>query len=375
MRSRRERMKPAESGREPRYASTQRTYEVRFVWLRFTRRQAPLHPTRGQGDGGEGRYVIGEARDRARRRRRIVRGAKRLPRHAAGSSRALTRSSHSEVGEELRGVLAGPHEICSFGQNSCCCTGKHMANWVVDRTVSETLPSRSGAAPKRRISIIFNPAAGRRRWRTLDWVVRAQRENSTFLSPGSADRGTRPAWHAVRCRRGRTRLLRRAATGRSEQYVAGMIGGNALLGIVPMGTASVVAAKLQLPCRPDAVAAVIERETSRALHVPRANSRPFLLMAGAGFDGAVVESVTPSLKRRLGRVPSPRASALASRKRARMWLESDTRCTILVLSLPAGMLQDCGSWTVNGRRPGRAAHDCMRYCSMRKVGWLGFMLR
>lgn len=77
--------------------------------------------------------------------------------------------------------------------------------------------------------------------------------------------------------------------------------GHALLGIVPMGTASVLAAELRLPRRPEAVAAVLAGGTERALHVPRANGRPFLLMAGAGFDGAVVESVTPQLKRRFGR--------------------------------------------------------------------------
>ena len=162
--------------------------------------------------------------------------------------------------------------------------------------------TRQDPAPKRRVSIIFNPAAGRRPRRTLDRVVKAlaAREFDVCVAntsgPGDA-----------------TRLARRAVSenidvvvaaggdGTIRDVAAGMIGCNALLGIVPVGTASVLAAELRLPRRPEAIAAVIAGETARSLHVPRANGRPFLLMAGAGFDGAVVESVTPSLKRRLGK--------------------------------------------------------------------------
>ena len=110
-----------------------------------------------------------------------------------------------------------------------------------------------------------------------------------------------------------TRLARRAASegahivaaaggdGTIREVAAGMTGCGARLAIVPMGTTSVLAAELRLPRRPDAIADVIAFGTPRAIHVPRANGRPFLLMAGAGFDGAVVEAVTPSLKRRLGK--------------------------------------------------------------------------
>ena len=177
-----------------------------------------------------------------------------------------------------------------------------MANGVVERSVNETLPKGAGAAPRRRISIIFNPAAGRRRRRTLDRVVRAlaARELDVCVAgtsgPGDA---TRLARHAVSD--GTDVVAVAGGDGTIREVVAGMIGCNAPLGIVPMGTASVLAAELRLPSRPEAVAALIAGGTARALHIPRANGRPFVLMAGAGFDSAVVESVTPSLKRRLGK--------------------------------------------------------------------------
>ena len=177
-----------------------------------------------------------------------------------------------------------------------------MANWDADRPKSKTSRGQSDAVPKRRISIIFNPTAGRRRRRTLDRVVRALAARGLDVcvtgtsGPGDATRLARRAVSE------RTDVVAAAGgDGTIREVVAGMIGGNALLGIVPMGTASVLAAELRLPRRPAAVAAVIAGGTARALHVPRANHRPFLLMAGAGFDGAVVDSVTPSLKRRFGK--------------------------------------------------------------------------
>ena len=177
-----------------------------------------------------------------------------------------------------------------------------MATKVDDRPVSEASPGGAGAAPRRRIAIIFNPAAGRRRRRTLDRIVTALEARDINVSvaatsgPGDA---TRLARRAVSD--GAGVVAAAGGDGTIREVVTGMIGGNALLGIVPMGTASVLAAELRLPRRPEAVAAVLAGESTRDLHVPRANGRPFLLMAGAGFDGALVESVSPGLKRRLGK--------------------------------------------------------------------------
>ena len=69
--------------------------------------------------------------------------------------------------------------------------------------------------------------------------------------------------------------------------------------------------------------------------------------------------------------PSPPRSALAASNTARVWLESGTRCTILGLSLAAGRIQSCGSWTVRTRLPGRPAHDR----NMRMASWLQSLLR
>lgn len=82
-----------------------------------------------------------------------------------------------------------------------------------------------------------------------------------------------------------------------------------LLGIVPQGTVNVLAHELGLPGDPDALAALFLRGATKPLHVGLANDRPFVLMASAGLDAAVVKAVDLGLKRRLGRAAYAVATA------------------------------------------------------------------
>lgn len=223
-----------------------------------------------------------------------------------------------------------PHHDQPLGENSGGDTANHMASMVVDRPVSEAPTGDADTTPRRRVSVIFNPAAGRRRRRMLDRVVRAleAQGSDVFVAvtsgPGDA---TRLASRAVS--EGADVVAAAGGDGTIREVVAGMIGGNAPLGIVPMGTASVLAAELRLSRRPETVAAVLAGGTVRTLHVPRADGHPFLLMAGAGFDGAVVESVSSGLKRRLGKgayvLSALRTLGAGSRPRIRVEADGSVR--------------------------------------------------
>lgn len=154
----------------------------------------------------------------------------------------------------------------------------------------------------RSVSIIYNPVAGWRRRGMLNTVVEALDARGMRVSvagttgPGNA---TDLALRAVAD--GAEAIVAAGGDGTIAEVVAGMIGSGIPLGIVPMGTANVLAGELRLPRRPEAVARVIHEARTRRLHVPRADERPFLLMTGAGFDGEVVAAVTPALKRRFGK--------------------------------------------------------------------------
>lgn len=72
--------------------------------------------------------------------------------------------------------------------------------------------------------------------------------------------------------------------------------------VVPRGTANVLARELGLPADLSAAAAVIARGQRRSIHLGRAGGRHFVLMAGVGLDGHVIERTSARLKRRFGTI-------------------------------------------------------------------------
>jgi YegS/Rv2252/BmrU family lipid kinase len=72
------------------------------------------------------------------------------------------------------------------------------------------------------------------------------------------------------------------------------------MGIVPVGTANVLARELSIPRDPLAALEVLHTGTPRTLHLGKADGRYFHLMAGVGLDGYLLRQVGPSLKRILG---------------------------------------------------------------------------
>ncbi len=74
------------------------------------------------------------------------------------------------------------------------------------------------------------------------------------------------------------------------------------LGMLPVGTANVLALELRLPRRPAQVAALLASGTTRDLAIGTANGRRFLLFCGAGVDGAVVHRLDQTLNRSIGKI-------------------------------------------------------------------------
>jgi diacylglycerol kinase (ATP) len=67
----------------------------------------------------------------------------------------------------------------------------------------------------------------------------------------------------------------------------GLIGSRAALGIVPVGSGNGLARALRIPLRPAAALAALEAGVRRRIDVGFINGRPFLNVAGVGFDAAV----------------------------------------------------------------------------------------
>lgn len=154
--------------------------------------------------------------------------------------------------------------------------------------------------------IVFNPAAGKRRaqrlWRVLDIMVQngVKLELHETKAPGHA---TELAHEAALA--GRPMVVAAGGDGTIAEVAAGLSGSQTRLGIIPLGTANVLAHELGLPFAPSQVAAALAFSRTRPIWPGIAEDscgeRLFVQMLGTGFDAEVVHHLDLGLKRRLGR--------------------------------------------------------------------------
>ena len=156
--------------------------------------------------------------------------------------------------------------------------------------------------------IIYNPAAGRRRaqrlWRVLDVMVQngVKIEIAETKAPDHATELAREA-----AMRGMRLVVAAGGDGTIAEVAAGLAGSTTPMGIIPLGTANVLAHELGLPFAPVAVASCLAFGRTRKLWpgVASASSGAaptlFVQMIGAGFDAEVVHHLPSGLKRAFGR--------------------------------------------------------------------------
>jgi len=98
-----------------------------------------------------------------------------------------------------------------------------------------------------------------------------------------------------------------AGDGTINEVAEGMIGSRILLGILPGGTANVLANELALAGKPEHVARRLAEFEPRRIAVGRvqcaaANPRHFLAMAGVGLDAQIVYGMSAGAKKRWGKL-------------------------------------------------------------------------
>ena len=95
--------------------------------------------------------------------------------------------------------------------------------------------------------------------------------------------------------------------GTINEAIQGLAGTNARLGIIPRGTANVLARELGLPLDDEQALKIAAQGKVRKIYLGVAidettnERRHFVLMAGIGLDASVVRRVQPSLKKRIGK--------------------------------------------------------------------------
>src|SRR5690242_8459419 len=137
--------------------------------------------------------------------------------------------------------------------------------------------------------VIYNPTAGRRRRRKLDAVVDALTQHGVQVTlRATTCRGDAERLSGEASSRDFDRLVVAGGDGTINEAINGLRDRTLPLAIVPLGTANVLAAELDLPLDPPAVAEAIVQGRPRAVAIGRVNGRAFAMMAGVGFDAYVV---------------------------------------------------------------------------------------
>jgi len=140
-----------------------------------------------------------------------------------------------------------------------------------------------------RVRAILNPRAGLRARRALE-ALRAERPSWSELEvklttgPGDAQLLAREA-----AERGDPIVLAVGGDGTANEVAEGLLGSETALGLVPMGSGNGLARTLGIPLRPGPALQALEGAVTRRMDVGIVNGRPFLNVAGAGFDAVVGE--------------------------------------------------------------------------------------
>jgi diacylglycerol kinase (ATP) len=138
-----------------------------------------------------------------------------------------------------------------------------------------------------KVRAILNPRAGVAAHGTREAVERGRpswKDYAVYLTrePGHATLLAREAVAA-----GADLVLAVGGDGTVNEVAQGLLGSAAALGIVPVGSGNGLARALRIPLQPGAALAALESGGRRRMDVGTLNGRPFLNVAGAGFDAAV----------------------------------------------------------------------------------------
>jgi YegS/Rv2252/BmrU family lipid kinase len=152
-----------------------------------------------------------------------------------------------------------------------------------------------------RILLLYNPRSGGAADVSPDFLVArilAHGDCQTLLVSGDA---AALADAASRARReGFDRVIVAGGDGTINLAASELLDSGVPLGIVPTGTANVMARELGVPLDPAQAINVALAGEVRAIDAGTANGRPFVLNAGLGFDAQVVAELVPRLKALFG---------------------------------------------------------------------------
>ncbi|KAF0220362.1 MAG: diacylglycerol kinase catalytic [Geobacteraceae bacterium] len=169
-------------------------------------------------------------------------------------------------------------------------------------------------------ALIINPVSGHyseRKIREIAAMLVSHGLNPELLLTRGPDDATRFSRRICE-EHGEPLIIAGGGDGTVNGVVNGLVPGKATIAVLPLGTANVLAKELGIRSIDDAVRRIVRGETrplSAGLLKAGGLKRYFLLMAGIGFDGFVVEGVRGNEKKLL----KEGAYILSALRRLRNW--------------------------------------------------------
>jgi YegS/Rv2252/BmrU family lipid kinase len=133
---------------------------------------------------------------------------------------------------------------------------------------------------------ILNPRAGLAAARARHALARSPYWRATEVRETSAP-GDARRFAAEAAAAGAETVLAIGGDGTANETAWGLLGTSVAFGLVPMGSGNGLARTLGIPLSPDRALSTLADAVPRAMDVGMVNGRPFLNVAGAGFDAQV----------------------------------------------------------------------------------------
>ena len=156
---------------------------------------------------------------------------------------------------------------------------------------------------RRRFFFIANPGAGLTGSPLAEAVMDALRRAGAEVDsarPASVEEAQAEVRQAVAAGR-YDAVVACGGDGTIRQVAADVIGTDMPLGVVPGGTANILAHEMGLPTAPEGICRTLMEGGEADIMCARINGEPFLLMAGAGFDGRVISALNQRFKSYVGK--------------------------------------------------------------------------
>lgn len=172
--------------------------------------------------------------------------------------------------------------------------------------------------------IILNPTAGNpeklRDWQESVESIALGCPIYVTSHPGEAEALARRAVED-----GFARVIAAGGDGTVNHVANALVGSNAALGLLPLGTVNVFAMELGLPLHNlELCWDIIKGTNVRLVDLPSANGKRFVQLAGVGLDAQVVKETSLAFKRSFGPLSYLISAAqIAARQPPRLFIESN----------------------------------------------------